>query len=166
MFKISFILLIFISFISFISNSKDHRSVLNASGGTSTLKTIDKSYRVQYSIGQQGHIGKIKSMIVNVRQGFIQPPNFIEKNSILDNILKVKISPNPFREALDVVFSEEIKNKIKVKIYDLMGKLVFDDELPIKTQHKIYLNSIPDSQFILRLESKEKYFQTKIIKRK
>ena len=166
MFRISFILLIFISFISFISNSKDHRSVLNASGGTSTLKTIDKSYRVQYSIGQQGPIGKIKSMIVNVRQGFIQPPNFIEKNSILDNILKVKISPNPFREALDVVFSEEIKNKIKVKIYDLMGKLVFDDELPIKTQHKIYLNSIPDSQFILRLEGKEKYFQTKIIRRK
>ena len=163
MFKISFIILIFISF---LSNSKDHRSVLNASGGISTLKTIDKSYRVQYSIGQQGPIGKIKSMIVNVRQGFIQPPNFIEKNSILDNILKVKISPNPFREALDVVFSEEIKNKIKVKIYDLMGKLVFDDELPIKTQHKIYLNSIPDSQFILRLESKEKYFQTKIIKRK
>ena len=163
MFKISFIILIFISF---LSNSKDHRSVLNASGGTSTLKTIDKSYRVQYSIGQQGPIGKIKSMIVNVRQGFIQPPNFIEKNSILDNILKVKISPNPFREALDVVFSEEIKNKIKVKIYDLMGKLVFDDELPIKTQHKIYLNSIPDSQFILRLESKQKYFQTKIIKRK
>ena len=163
MFKISFIILIFISF---LSNSKDHRSVLNASGGTSTLKTIDKSYRVQYSIGQQGPIGKIKSMIVNVRQGFIQPPNFIEKNSILDNILKVKISPNPFREALDVVFSEEIKNKIKVKIYDLMGKLVFDDELPIKTQHKIYLNSIPDSQFILRLEGKEKYFQTKIIKRK
>ena len=166
MFKISFILLIFISFISFISNSKDHRSVLNASGGTSTLKTIDKSYRVQYSIGQQGPIGKIKSMMVNVRQGFIQPPRLIEKNSILDNILKVKISPNPFREALDVVFSEEIKNKIKVKIYDLMGKLVFDDELPIKTQHKIYLNSIPDSQFILRLEGKEKYFQTKIIRRK
>ena len=166
MFRISFILLIFISFISLISNSKDHRSVLNASGGTSTLKTIDKSYRVQYSIGQQGPIGKIKSMMVNVRQGFIQPPEFIEKNSILDNILKVKISPNPFREALDVVFSDEIKNKIKVKIYDLMGKLVFDDELPIKTQHKIYLNSIPDSQFILRLEGKEKYFQTKIIKRK
>ena len=163
MFKISFIILIFISF---LSNSKDHRSVLNASGGTSTLKTIDKSYRVQYSIGQQGPIGKIKSMIVNVRQGFIQPPRSIEKNLILDNILKVKISPNPFREALDVVFSEEIKNKIKVKIYDLMGKLVFDDELPIKTQHKIYLNSIPDSQFILRLEGKEKYFQTKIIKRK
>ena len=31
-----------------------------------------------------------------------------------------------------------------------MEKLVFDDELPIKTQHKIYLNSIPDSQFIIK----------------
>jgi len=163
MFKIIFIILIFVSF---NSNSNDYRSVLNVSGGTSTLKTIDKSYRVQYSIGQQGPIGKIKSMMVNARQGFIQPPKFVETNSIIDNLLKVKISPNPFREALDIVFSEEIKNKIKVKIYDLMGKLVFDDELPIKTEHKIYLNSIPDSQFILRIESKEKYFQTKIIKRK
>ena len=163
MFKIIFIILIFVSF---NSNSNDYRSVLNVSGGTSTLKTIDKSYRVQYSIGQQGPIGKIKSMMVNARQGFIQPPKFVETKSIIDNLLKVKISPNPFREALDIVFSEEIKNKIKVKIYDLMGKLVFDDELPIKTEHKIYLNSIPDSQFILRIESKEKYFQTKIIKRK
>lgn len=163
MFKIIFIILIFVSF---NSNSNGYRSVLNVSGGTSTLKTIDKSYRVQYSIGQQGPIGKIKSMMVNARQGFIQPPKFVETKSIIDNLLKVKISPNPFREALDIVFSEEIKNKIKVKIYDLMGKLVFDDELPIKTEHKIYLNSIPDSQFILRIESKEKYFQTKIIKRK
>ena len=163
MFKIIFIILIFASF---NSNSNGYRSVLNVSGGTSTLKTIDKSYRVQYSIGQQGPIGKIKSMMVNARQGFIQPPKFVETKSIIDNLLKVKISPNPFREALDIVFSEEIKNKIKVKIYDLMGKLVFDDELPIKTEHKIYLNSIPDSQFILRIESKEKYFQTKIIKRK
>ena len=163
MFKIIFIILIFVSF---NSNSNDYRSVLNVSGGTSTFKTIDKSYRVQYSIGQQGPIGKIKSMMVNARQGFIQPPKFVETNSIIDNLLKVRISPNPFREALDVVFSEEIKNKITVKIYDLMGKLVFDDELPIKTEHKIYLNSIPDSQFILRIESKEKYFQTKIIKRK
>ena len=163
MFKIIFIILIFASF---NSNSNGYRSVLNVSGGTSTLKTIDKSYRVQYSIGQQGPIGKIKSMMVNARQGFIQPPKFVETKSIIDNLLKVKISPNPFSEALDVVFSEGIKNKIKVKIYDLMGKLVFDDELPIKTEHKIYLNSIPDSQFILRIESKEKYFQTKIIKRK
>ena len=132
MFKIIFIILIFVSF---NSNSNDYRSVLNVSGGTSTFKTIDKSYRVQYSIGQQGPIGKIKSMMVNARQGFIQPPKFVETKSIIDNLLKVKISPNPFREALDLVFSEEIKNKIKVKIYDLMGKLVFDDELPIKTEH-------------------------------
>ena len=163
MFKISFIILIFISF---LSNSKDHRSVLNASGGTSTLKTIDKSYRIQYSIGQQGPIGKVKSIMIIARQGFIQPPNFSEKNSILDNLLKVKISPNPFTEVLDIVFSEEIKNKIKIKVYDLMGRLVYDDELPEVTEHKIHLNSIPNSQFILRLESEKKYFQTKIIKRK
>ena len=161
--RIFFIILIFISF---YSNSRDYRSVLNTSGGSKTLKSLDKSYRVQYSIGQQGPIGKVSTMMVNARQGFIQPPKFIETNSILDKLLKVKISPNPFTQALDVVFSEEIKNKIKVKIYDLMGKLVFDDELPTKAQHKIYLNSIPESQFILRLESKEKYFQTKIIKRK
>tara|TARA_B100001057_G_scaffold251255_1_gene251526 strand:+ start:2899 stop:3390 length:492 start_codon:yes stop_codon:yes gene_type:complete len=161
--RIFFIILIFISF---HSNSRNYRAVLNISGGSKTLKTLDKSYRVQYSIGQQGPIGKINTMMVNVRQGFIQPPKFIETNSILDKLLKVKISPNPFTEVLDVVFSEEVKNKIKVKIYDLMGKLVFEDELPTKAQHKIYLNSIPESQFILRLESKEKYFQTKIIKRK
>ena len=161
--RIFFIILIFISF---HSNSRDYRAVFNVSGGSKTLKTLDKSYRVQYSIGQQGPIGKINTMMVNARQGFIQPPKFIETNAILDKLLRVKISPNPFTEALDVVFSEEIKNKIKVKIYDLMGKLVFDDELPTKAQHKIYLNSIPESQFILRLESKEKYFQTKIIKRK
>ena len=161
--RIFFIILIFISF---HLNSRDYRAVLNVSGGSKTLKTFDKSYRVQYSIGQQGPIGKVSTMMVNARQGFIQPPKFIETNSILDKLLKVKISPNPFTEALDVVFSEEIKNKIKVQIYDLMGRLVFDDELPTKSQHKIYLNSIPESQFILRLESKEKYFQTKIIKRK
>ena len=115
-----FIILIFISY---NLKSSDSRSVLNVSGGGSTLKTSNKSYKVHYSIGQQGPIGKINTMMVNARQGFIQPPKFIETNSILDNLLKVKISPNPFTEALDVVFSEEIKNKIKVKIYDLMGKI-------------------------------------------
>jgi hypothetical protein len=46
-----------------------------------------------------------------------------------------------------------------------MGRLVFNDELPIKSEHKINLNLIPDSQFILRLETEKKYFQAKIIKR-
>jgi|TARA_B100001059_G_C17579904_1_gene449319 hypothetical protein len=103
--------------------------------------------------------------MIKARQGFIQPPKFIETNSILNNLLNVKISPNPFTEVIDIVFSEEIKNKIKVKIYDLMGRLVFNDELPIKSEHKINLNLIPDSQFILRLETEKKYFQAKIIKR-
>ena len=86
-------------------------------------------------------------------------------NSIINNFLNVKISPNPFTEVIDIIFSEDIKNKIKVKIYDLMGRLVFNDELPIKSEHKINLNLIPDSQFILRLETEKKYFQSKIIKR-
>lgn len=163
MFRFFFIILILTSY---NLKSHDSRSALTASGGTSTLQTSNKSYKVHYSIGQQGPIGKIKSMMVNARQGFIQPPKFIEKNSIIDNLLKVKISPNPFTEALDIVFSEKIKNKIKIKVYDLMGRLVYDDELPEITEHKIYLNSIPDSQYILRLESEKKYFQTKIIKRK
>ena len=47
-----------------------------------------------------------------------------------------------------------------------MGRIVYKEILPIKTAHKINLNSIPDSQFILRLETEKKYFQTKIIKRK
>jgi len=103
--------------------------------------------------------------MIKARQGFIQPPKFIETNLILNNLLNVKISPNPFTEVIDIIFSEEIKNKIKVKIYDLMGRLVFNDELPIKSEHKINLNLIPDSQFILRLETEKKYFQAKIIKR-
>ena len=158
-----FIILILISY---NLKSNGSRSALTASGGSSTLQTSNKSYKVHYSIGQQGPIGKVKSIMINARQGFIQPPNFIEKNSIHDNLLKVKISPNPFTEVLDIVFSEEIKNKIKIKVYDLMGRLVYDDKLPEVTEHKIHLNSIPNSQFILRLESEKKYFQTKIIKRK
>ena len=158
-----FIILILISY---NLKSNGSRSALTASGGSSTLQTSKKSYKVHYSIGQQGPIGKVKSVMINARQGFIQPPKFFEKNLMLDNLLKVKISPNPFAEVLDIVFSEEIKNKVKIKVYDLMGRLVYDDELPEITEHKIYLNSIPDSQFILRLESEKKYFQTKIIKRK
>ena len=73
---------------SYNLKSHDSRSALTASGGTSTLQTSNKSYKVHYSIGQQGPIGKIKSMMVNARQGFIQPPKFIEKNSIIDNLLK------------------------------------------------------------------------------
>ena len=137
--RIFFIILIFISF---HSNSRDYRSVLNVSGGSKTLKTLDKSYRVQYSIGQQGPIGKINTMMVNARQGFIQPPKFIETNSILDKLLKVKISPNPFTEALDVVFSEEIKNKIIKKTFNRLKILGSGD---LKTKLNIEANFISKS---------------------
>ena len=63
------------------------------------------------------------------------------------------------------MFLDEIKDKVKIKIFDLMGRLVFKAELPKKTEHKIKLSSIQDSQFIIRLESEKKYFQKKIIKR-
>ena len=144
------------------SYSNDFRSVLAVSGGSSTLQT----YRVHYSVGQQGPIGIIKSKLINARQGFIQPPKFIETSLAFNNIMKVKISPNPFTDVLDIVFLEEIKDKIKVKIFDLMGRLVFKDDLPIKSEHNINLNSIKDSQYIIRLDSENKYYQTKIIKRK
>ena len=160
--KIIFIILIFISF---HSKSNDYRFVLNASGGTSLIEIFNKSYKVHYSIGQQGPIGIIRSKFINARQGYIQPPKFIETNSVINKLFKVKITPNPFTEVLDIVFLDEIKDKVKIKIFDLMGKLVFKAELPIKAEHKIKLNSIKDSQFIIRLESEKKYFQTKIIKR-
>ena len=148
------------------SYSNDFRSVLAVSGGSSTLQTFDQTYRVHYSVGQQGPIGIIKSKLINARQGFIQPPKFIETSLAFNNIMKVKISPNPFTDVLDIVFLEEIKDKIKVKIFDLMGRLVFKDDLPIKSEHNINLNSIKDSQYIIRLDSENKYYQTKIIKRK
>ena len=56
---------------------------------------------------------------------------------------------------------EEIKNKIKVKIYDLMGRLVFNDELPIKSEHKINLNLIPRHDIL-----KIYYFDSVVIRRK
>ena len=161
--KFFIIILIFVSFNSSYGNK---RSVISASGGTYIFKSSEKNYRVHFSVGQQSPIGQIKSNTVKARQGFIQPPKFIENYSTIDKLLKVRISPNPFSDVLDIFFSEEIKDKIKVNIYDIMGRIVYKDILPIKTEHKINLNSIPDSQFILRLETEKKYFQTKIIKRK
>ena len=161
--KFFIIILIFVSFNSSYGNK---RSVISASGGTYIFKSSEKNYRVHFSVGQQSPIGQIKSNTVKARQGFIQPPKFIENYSTIHKLLKVRISPNPFSDVLDIFFSEEIKDKIKVNIYDIMGRIVYKDILPIKTEHKINLNSIPDSQFILRLETEKKYFQTKIIKRK
>ena len=157
------IILLFISFSLYSDNS---RNVTSVTGGTSILTSLGKNYRVHYSVGQQSPIGQIKSNTVKARQGFIQPPKFIENYSSIDKLLKVRISPNPFSGVLDIFFSEEIKDKIKVNIYDIMGRIVYKEILPIKTAHKINLNSIPDSQFILRLETEKKYFQTKIIKRR
>ena len=74
--RIFFIILILTSY---NLKSNDSRSALTSPVELQLFNTSNKSYKVHYSIGQQGPIGKVKSIMINARQGFIQPPNLLKK---------------------------------------------------------------------------------------
>ena len=146
------------------------KSTISTVGSTSVYPISSNKirYTVLQSIGQSSIIGTKITTKRNVQQGFLNNiKEFSINNSnkdIIDESLRIVISPNPFIEYLTLNFSKETKHKIHIHIYDINRKIIFKKEYSTTDNLLIPLKNYSIGTYIIRIQSGNNTFTEKILK--
>lgn len=138
-----------------------HHQMISSQGMT---KKTSNGLIISQTIGQQSAIGNSTKEAL-VIQGFQQSywSSFIASNE------KTKITtltyPNPFTDIVNFQFSEPIKEEMTILVFDVTGRLVFQQKKLVDNSIvTISLSKLPRSEYLVQLQSKTITHYNKIIK--
>lgn len=123
---------------------------------------------VRQTIGQQSLTGTSGNKEYVVMQGFQQSlwGKYIASNNV-DAIEGITATtyPNPFTETINFQFSKPVTDEISISIFDVLGRLIYEQKKKaINTILTIDLASLPTSEYLVRLNTTNLNYYTKIIK--
>lgn len=124
---------------------------------------------VKQTVGQQSLTGSSSNEKYVVMQGFQQSlwSKYIASNKI-DSVEDVKTTtyPNPFTTSINFQFSKPITDVISVYIFDILGRLVYEQKKKAdSTILTIDLTTLSSSEYLVRLSTANLNYYTKIIKK-
>jgi hypothetical protein len=148
-------------FVTFSFSQTLHHQMISAQGGSANTQS---GLVVKYTIGQQSVTGT-KTGNVIVQQGF-QQSNW---NKIIEQNNSVSIStttfPIPFKDLIHFTFSGNVGETLSIQIFDVSGRLVFNDILQVLAQTTaLDLKHLPSATYFVKLSNPTYLYYTKIIK--
>ena len=142
------------------------RSTTGVAGSSETISANNNSYTVQQSIGQASAIGTFSTENYTVRQGFIQPDVMSKIRDIAIPLnLEAVVYPNPFVKGVTLSFSEQIKDKVAVAVFDVLGRLVFSKSYAAQQKVQVQFENLSVANYILKVTANNKQFIKKILKK-
>jgi hypothetical protein len=154
------LLFIVISFHSF--GQQIHHQTYAAQGAIVSLPSVGL---IKQTIGQQSVIGNYVGDNIFVGQGFLQG-NFAKKSISLTSI-EVLAYPNPFVSSINFQFSAAITTPIDIKLYDVVGRVVYAAKTSIENNILSIDNlALPDGSYIISLKAQNLNYTTSLIKSK
>lgn len=155
----------FILFLVFISKNvvaqQLHHEMISAQGGSVT--TANGQF-IRYSVGQQSVTGTSSNGYV-VQQGFQQSNwgKILEQNTIS---VATTVFPNPFVNEINFSFSISPGEKISVYVFDVLGRLVYSEEVKNENNSiKLNLLQLSTAEYLVKLSSENFVHSAKIIKK-
>ncbi len=135
--------------------------MLSSQGGNATTSS---GIVFKYTIGQQSVIGTTRGSVMT-QQGF-QQSNW-EKIIATNNTVVVNTTtyPNPFEDIVNFQFSQPVGEQVSVMIYDILGRQVYFNTIPV-TENKIIANlqELQSAEYFVKLSNNSFTYHTKIIK--
>lgn len=154
------LLFIVISFHSF--GQQIHHQTNAAQGAIVSIPSVGL---IKQTIGQQSVIGNYIGDNIFVGQGFLQG-NFAKK-AISATSIEVLTYPNPFVSTLNFQFSAAITTPIDIKLYDVVGRVVFTAKTSIENNVLSIDNlALPNGSYIISLKAQNLNYTTSLIKSK
>jgi secreted PhoX family phosphatase len=105
------------------------------------------------------------SMIVIARKEFLGnwPPLSLTNQEKED--VQIRIFPNPFSEEINITYSGNIHQNALIEIVDIMGKVVYEQQLELSSEFKqtIFSKSLLDGIYWIRIIGPSINFNSKII---
>lgn len=155
-----YVILLLISISGF---SQDLHHQMLSSQGKSVV--MSNGVLISQTIGQQSAIGNFKNGYT-IGQGFQQSnwKKIVAKN-IETNISTITF-PNPFISRINFQFSKQITDKIQIAIFDVRGRLIFQQEKRANNNIlTIDLESIASSNYLVKLTAENYTYYTQILKK-
>lgn len=142
-----------------------HHQMISSQGNSTKMSN---GLIVKQTVGQQSLTGTSKNNNYVVMQGFQQSvwAKYIASSKIeaIDGI-KTIIYPNPFTANVNFQFSKPITGIINVTIYDVLGRLILEENKnAIESILTLDLSFLPTSVYLIRLQTSNLNYFTKIIK--
>jgi len=162
--KITLLFLCFTMTFTYSVAQEIMRSTVGVSGASSLVSSGSKLYFVQQSVGQASVIGKFQANGMVLRQGFIQPPVLSSKVIPEETNLQAVIYPNPVNNDVNITFKEDVKEPVYIRIFDMLGRSVYDKKLNAAQQLKINLSFLASANYIFLINTGEKQFKANLIK--
>ena len=154
-------LIYFFAFLSFnIGWSQLRNQTISSIGGTNKTNS---NIVVTHSVGQVGIVGKVLMNNKNIIQGFQQPlwGKIISKQNTPE--FKVNIFPTPFDT--EITIQHPNAKEMNVFIFDVTGKVIYNSRLLFEeSNQKINLEKLSAGVYLVKVQSKELSYFTKIIK--
>lgn len=157
------ILLLLLLLFSISGFSQDlHHQMLSAQGKSVVMIN---GVLVSQTIGQQSAIGNFKNGFT-VGQGFQQSnwKKIVAKN--IETNISIITFPNPFISKINFQFSKPITDKIQIAIFDVRGRLIYQQERRANDNVlTIDLESIASSNYLVKLSTAKYTYYTQILKK-
>lgn len=155
------ILLLLITFSGY--SQRLHHQMLS-SQGTSTHTSSGIS--VRQTIGQQSPIGNYRNGNIIAGQGFLQSNKMKIKTPPVISITTITY-PNPFIDKVNFRFSSPISGPIKITLFDVMGRLVYNKEkMPYDNTLTIDDLFFAQGEYFVKLTAKNYTYTTNLLKSK
>ncbi len=156
------LLLLFLFSFSTLYSQELHHQMLSAQG---TSKTLPNGIFVSQTIGQQSVIGNYTKDGKTYGQGYQQSVwcKYISTNT--NNAITTVTYPNPFISTINFQFSQAIKEPISVSVFDIRGRLIFNQEKQASGNIlTIDLPNLASSNYLVRLSTPNYTYYTQILK--
>ncbi len=81
--------------------------------------------------------------------------SFSQVRAILNKVQEgdLRVYPNPTKSKIELLLSGDIKESIRVQIFDLNGRLLSSQELPPSNAPVIDVNTLAEGQYLIRAQS-------------
>ena len=140
------------------------RQMVSAQGNSIALTN---GMYVSQSIGQQSITGTSQKNNFTLSQGYQQSlwNSYIKTNNT--SLISTKTYPNPFFDTLNFQFSQPINSPIQITLFDITGKIVFQQtKLANETLLTITNLQLPSATYLVHLSADKFDYYTQIIQSK
>ena len=139
-----------------------HHQMLSSQGDS---KRLSNGIYVSQTIGQQSVIGNYTRDGKTYGQGYQQSVWSKYIQSTVNNPITTVVYPNPFVSTVNFQFSQPIKERIKMELFDVRGRLIFQTEqLPTDNLLSVALPNLASSNYLVKLTASNYTYYTQILK--
>ena len=141
-----------------------HHQMLSSQGASTHLTN---GVVVRQTVGQQSPIGNTRTSNSIVGQGFQQSSSNKSVKTQNNITINTIVYPNPFIDKVNFQFSGPIQGVIKIMLYDITGKLVYNiEKLPVQNTLTIDNLFVAEGEYFVKLSAKNYTYSTNLLKTK